>query len=465
MEKPQVSTLKNGLTIITQHTPTKQIYANVTVNVGYRHERPEETSITHFLEHMAASDTTRLTKQEKDSTIRRMRGQTNASTSLERTDYFIRVGNEFTEDAIQMLSDGILRPKFDQKTVDVERKAVQQELIGKATNAPRIAYEQLIRRAFPDTQLDKDILGSVDIVEGHERDTLKAFMDKHYTADNMVLTVVGDVNHQQICDMAEKHFADLRSKPAESRAPLPAAEYRGGMETRDSNENEQISFYMGFEGSGRADAHTNAVDTVMGSILGDGFSSRLMKSLRSDKGLVYSTSAGNIDFHETGVFALSAGTTAKNLGKAVDAMIEEVNRFADTVTEEELETVKASLLGELERSIESPRAVGSNLAVTKAVDGKIYDIDAEIADLQSVTLEEVQQRAREIFSTAPSISAYGKGATESMPPYEEITRKLGKERQLGENGFVRADTPSADRAVADAQVAGRPPVQKQQAMG
>lgn len=465
MDKPQVTTLENGLTVITQQMPTKQIYANVTVDVGYRHEQPEETSITHFLEHMAASDTMRLTKQEKDSTIRKMRGQTNASTNTERTDYYIRVGNEFTEDAIQMLSDGILRPKFDQKTVDVERKAVQQELIGKATNAPRIAYEQLIRKAFPDTQLDKDILGSVDTVEGHERDTLKAFMDKHYTADNMVLTVVGDVKHADICAMAEKHFEGLRPAPAEARSELPEATYRGGMETRDSNENEQISFYMGFEGSGRHDSHTNAVDTVLGSILGDGFSSRLMKSLRSDKGLVYSTSAGNIDFRDAGVFALSAGTTAKNLGKAVEAMIDEVNRFADTVTDEELETVKSSLLGEVERSIESPRAVGSNLALTKAVDGKIYDIDAEIADLQSVTLEEVQQRAREIFSTAPTISAYGKGATENMPSYEDISRKLGKERQLGENGLVRDDAPSTNRTLADAQVTARPPVQQQRSAG
>lgn len=463
MSKPEVSTLPNGLTIITQHMPTKQIYANVTVNVGYRHETHGQSSMSHFLEHMAASDTQRLTKQQKDATIRSMRGQTNASTSMERTDYFIRVGNEYTEDAVQMLADGILRPKFDQKTVDVERKAVQQELIGKSTNAQRIAYEQLLRTAFPGTQVDKDILGSIDIVETQQRDELKAFMDKHYTADNMVLTVVGDVSHEEISAMAEKHFEGLRPSPVEERPAPPYAEYRGGMQTRDSNENEQIFFYMGFEGSGRRDAHDNAVDTVLGSILGDGFSSRLMKSLRSDKGLVYSTSAGNIGFHDNGVFALSAGTTANNLSKAVDAMCDEVNRFADTVTQEELDIVKSSLLGELERSIESPRTVGSTLGFTKAVDGNIYDIDAEIAELQSVTLEDIQQRAKEIFSTAPTISAYGKGATEHMPSYESITEKLGQKRSLGKDGLVRT-SPDADRAVGEARVTARPPVQKQQVL-
>lgn len=460
MTKPQITTLENGLTVITQHQPTKQIYANVMVNVGYRHEKPEETSITHFLEHMAASDTERLTKQEKDSTIRNMRGQTNASTSMERTDYYIRVGNEYTEDAIQMLSDGILRPKFDQKTVDVERKAVQQELIGKSNNAGRIAYEQLMQTAFPGTQVDKDIIGSIDIVENHKRDTLKNFMDKHYTGDNMTLTVVGDVDHQQICDMAAKHFEGLRRSPEEPREPAPFAEYRGGMKIRDSQEAEQISFFVGFEGSGRKDPEKAAADEVLGSILGDGFSSRLMKSLRSDKGLVYTASAGNIDLHDNGVFALSAGTTAENLTPAVNAMCEEITRFADTVTEEEINTVKSALLGDLERSVESPRAVGSALATSQTVDGKLYDIDEEIAQIKNVTLEQVQARAREIFSTAPTISAYGKGAKEHMPSYEDISRKLGKERHLDANGHVRDDAPSADRSVGEAQITAQPEKQR-----
>lgn len=463
MDKPQVTVLENGLTVVTQQMDTKQVYANVAVGVGARHESAEEAGISHYLEHMLASDTERMTSEEQDTLVQDMRGYSNASTNYEKTDYYYRVANEYTEDAIQMLSDSIQRATLDPARIEVERKAVQEELRGDQSDPDRIIYEQLLEVAYPDSGLDKSIGGDIPTVEGHMREDLVAFMDKHYTADKMVLTVVGDVDHEQIVGMAKKHFNNLPQIPKDQQVNARPAEYRGGMRTRSSEETEQVSLFMGFEGTGTNDPDTQMVDNLLGSILGGGFASRLMRSLRSEKGLVYGASAGTIGFQDSGVFVIQAGMNGQNAGLAVDAICDEILKFADTVTEKELASSKNSLLGSLERSVESAESVGGALVSNMTVNGRATSVDEKIDRVNNVTLDQIKARAKEIFSSAPCISAHGKGV-ENIPSYEEITEKLGNKRALGENGLVRPAEPSADRAVSGAQITAQPPA-KQHAVG
>lgn len=463
MEKPQVTTLENGFKIVTQKMDTKQVYANVAVGVGARHESAEEAGISHYLEHMLASDTERMSSEEQDTLVQDMRGYSNASTNYEKTDYYYRVGNEFTEDAIQMLSDSIQRATLDPERIEVERKAVQEELRGRQTDPGTIAYEQLLQVAYPGSGLDKSIGGDVETVEGHMREDLQAFMKKHYSADKMVLTVVGDVDHDQIVGMAKKHFTDLPEIPKNQQVTANPAAYRGGMRTRSSEESEQVTLYMGFEGTGSNDPDTKMVDTVLGSILGGGFASRLMRSLRSEKGLVYTAGAGSISFADSGVFTVNAAMRGENAGEAVKAICEELVKAADTLTEKELSSTKNSLLGSIERSVEDAESIGNSLVSNMTVNGCVSSVDETIDRVNGVTLEQVKARAKEIFSTAPSISAHGKGV-ENLPPYEEITRLLGQERSLDASGLAQDNAPSADRAVANAQIAANPPAQ-QRAVG
>lgn len=463
MDKPQVTTLENGLKVVTLKMPTLQIYADVTVNVGFRHEKPEECGISHFLEHMVASDTQRMDHEEAEVAIDNMRGIMNASTGEERTNYWLRVSNAYQEDAIQMLSDYIIRPKFDETILAKERESIKQEFASYASNPGSIQSYLSSQVCYPGTQLDNDVFSShLSIIDGQDSDTLKAYMQKHYTADNMVLAVVGDVDHEQICDMARKHFADLKPTADVPREEPPFAKYRGGMLVKDSLEQEQTSFTMSFEApGGRRNKASSATDSITSSILGGGFSSPLLKTLRTELGLVYSAGAYANKYPENGTFNIYAETGAKNLPEAIDAICEEINKFADSITEEEVETARNKLIGSAERSIESVSGLGGALATRMAVDKELYDVEATIDNWNNVTVDDVKARIKEVFASPPAIAAYGKDATKYMPSYEEITRKLGKERTLDATGLVVENAPSADRAVGDAQITAQPQQAKQ----
>jgi predicted Zn-dependent peptidase len=461
MNKPQVTTLANGLRVVTQHMDAPQVYTNFATNVGARHETAAESGISHVLEHMLCMDTERYSIDEKVEAVDNMYGTFNATTSYEKTDYHYQVSKEFTEDAVELLADGILRSKLDPDRVRTELGAVQEERRAGANNPARNNYHMMLKNAFPGSGLDRQIIGTEETINTHEREQLLAFMKDNYSADKMVLTVVGDVKHEDIVAMAEKHFADLPTIPKDQqRSEIPAV-YRGGMQTMPSEESQQVSLQIGFHGGNSRDAHQQAVDELLSGIIGGGFSGRLMKNLRTDKGLVYGAGAGNHNFNDNGVFYVQAALNGDNAAKATAAICEEIVRATKDLSQRELDKTRNSTIGEYQRASTNPAVIGSSLAAEMTTTGKASTIDEGIEELKSVTLEEVQARAKEIFASAPTVVAYGKGV-ENIPSYEEITTMLGHPRELDASGLVKEGVPSAQRAAASAKIAGKPAEQQRE---
>lgn len=461
MEKPQVTTLDNGFKIVTQHIPSKQVYTNLAVGVGSRHETEAEAGISHYLEHMLASDTTAMSAEEQNRLVKLMSGYSNASTDYDKTDYFYRASTKHTETLVKMLSDSIQNATLDPKRIEVERKAVQEEMRSALNDPDNIMGNQVMAAAYPGSGLDKDIGGDVETVGKHTRDDLVAFMKKHYTADKMTLTVVGDVTHEQIVEMAKKHFTNLPEIPKNQQIAERPAEYRGGMYSKSSDEQEQVTMQVAFKAAGSEDPKNAMADKVLANILGGGFDSRLMQSLRSDKGLVYSAYAYNQTLRDGGLMILEAGTSTETTKETMEALCEEVVKFIDTVSEEELEAARSDMLGNYERGVESVDSVASLLVKSSTVNGAPRTMEDAISNLNAVTLADVKARAKEVFSSAPCVSAFGKGV-EKLPTYEEITTMLGHPRKLDASGLVAENTPSPDRSAAKAAVAGKPVEQQRE---
>ncbi|MBM3618980.1 MAG: insulinase family protein, partial [Alphaproteobacteria bacterium] len=415
----------------------------------------ETAGISHFLEHMLAADTTRMTVEENAEHLQLMRGTSNASTGQELTDFYYHLGNEHAGEAVRMLADNVLRATLTPERIENERGSIMQEFLGDADDTDQHMWQGIHQIAFPNTGLDKPIDGSKKQISKRTREELIAFRYEHYTGDKMVLTVVGDIDHDQIVKEAREHFADLKkgTAPDAPRESRKMSEYRGGMRATYDKHAEQTDLIMAFESSGSGDAQNNLLDSVIANILAGSFSSRLFKSLRNDTGLVYSVNADTQHYEGNGILTISTSTTAKDTQQTMDLLCKELRDFPASVTQKELEHSKAELIGGIERSMGDLESIGDNLG--DAVMNKDPDtsLTKTISRLQSLTLEEVQARAAKVLSSAPTIMASGNKA-HKMPPYEEITRKLGQERHVDASGLVAEKLPSADRSLRGAIVAG-----------
>ncbi|MBM3618833.1 MAG: hypothetical protein FJX23_09890, partial [Alphaproteobacteria bacterium] len=452
--KPEVTVLENGLKVITQRMPTKQIFANVRVGSGERNETAEQAGLATIASETSDAASQRFSIAEKSEAVANLRGVFSSRCGLETTNFNIRAANEFTGEALQILAENFTAPRFGAEDVEKQRDIVQKTFKSTALDAQYNTTEQLNRMAFPGSQMDKDSLGSSDIVGKQSFEAVKQFRDQHYTADNMILSVVGDVDHAEIVKLAKAQFGGIKAHPETPRPPVPKATYRGGMEIKSNDASDQVTLRIGFEGSDSSDPKTIQVDSLLASILGGGFSSRLLSKLRSEKGLVYGVGAGNSPMKDCGLFVIATGTHQDKVGQVMDTIAEEVTKFAATVTQKELDTVKNDKLGTYERALAEPTSVSSLLS-NKLAKGEVWDVKESIQTIKDVTLDDIKKRATEIFSTAPAIAAFGKGV-EKLPSYEEISEKFGKRRTLDASGLAVDTAPAHDRSVKGAEVSAQP---------
>lgn len=456
MEESRISKLDNGLTVVTQRVSgSPQAYARLAVNVGARDENSETAGISHFLEHMLMADTERMTVEESAEHLQLMRGTSNASTGNELTDFYYHLGNEYAGEAVRMLADNVLKSTITPGRLENERGSIMQEFVGDADDSDQKMWNGVFQVAFPGTGLDKPIDGTRKQIAARTRDELLEFKDKHYTGGNMVLTVVGDVDHDTIVKEAETHFDGLKptSEGQNSHKHREKSDYRGGMRATYDKHAEQTDLIIGFESSGSGDAQANMLDSIVANMLAGGFSARLYKSLRNDTGLVYSISADTMHFQGNGLLTITTSTAAEDTEKTLGLLSKELREFPATVTQKELEHSKAELIGGIERSMGDLESVGEMLG--DAVMNKDPDTSMAktIARLQAITLEEVQERAAKVLSSAPTIMATGNKA-HKLPSYEDITSKLGKERSLDASSLAVEYTPSTNRGLRGAVVAG-----------
>jgi predicted Zn-dependent peptidase len=175
--KTHLTTLPNGLRIVTERMPALGSAAiGLWVDAGGRHEHEDQNGIAHFLEHMAFKGTKRRTALRIAEEIEDVGGYINAYTSREMTAYYARVLEADVPLALDVISDIVLNPLFEEKEIEVERHVILQE-IGQAIDTPDdIIFDWLQEAAFPDQALGRTILGPAERVSSFGRKDLRRFV-------------------------------------------------------------------------------------------------------------------------------------------------------------------------------------------------------------------------------------------------------------------------------------------------
>ena len=240
----RLTTLPNGLRIVTEHMPgLKSASAGVWVMAGGRHERPEQNGIAHFLEHMAFKGTKRRTALQIAEEIEDVGGYINAYTSREMTAYYARVLEADVALALDVIGDIVLNPAFDAKEIEVERHVILQE-IGQALDTPDdIVFDWLQEVSYPDQAFGRTILGPQERVSSFSRKDLQGFVKENYGPAQMILAAAGAVDHDAIVAQAEAIFGGLKARPQKAFEP---ATFKGA-ERREVKDLEQVHFAMAFD--------------------------------------------------------------------------------------------------------------------------------------------------------------------------------------------------------------------------
>lgn len=402
--KVEISSLSNGLTIITDPMPgLRSAAVGVWVNAGTRNETRRQMGLSHMLEHMAFKGTKRRSTRDISEEIESVGGYLNAYTSREQTAFHARVLTADIPLAIDLLSDILTAPAFEQNELERERHVVLQE-IGQVRDTPDdIVFDMLQSAIYPGQPMGFPILGEEATVSSFTQEDLREYMAAHYRAPNMMLISSGAVDHAQIVDAASRLFAPLL--PGQPGQPFRAL-YSPG-DARETAELEQVHVAYAFPGVSNIDPDYYVAQVYV-TALGGGMSSRLFQEAREKRGLCYSISAFAQGAQDSGILGIYTGTGEKEAGEISAVIAGEMAGLAETATEAEVARARAQLKSGLLMGLERPGARAEQIASQYFAFGRILSIEEMIEKLEAVDAAAVRKFGTQVMNNAqPSMAAIG----------------------------------------------------------
>jgi zinc protease len=390
--------LKNNLTVIVhQDKSTPMACLNIIYDVGARDEDENKTGFAHLFEHLMFGGSVNI--HNYDEPLQMVGGENNAFTTNDITNYYCTVPKENIETAFWLESDRMLSLAFDAKSLEVQRSVVIEEFKQRYLNQPYgdvwLLLRPLIYKVHPYkwATIGKEIKH----IEDATMADVKAFFKLHYNPSSAVLVVAGDVEFDQVKQLAEKWFEPIdggikpkRNLPVEP----PQTEYRSLTVERDVPIN---SIYRAYRMCARTDAEYHTVD-VLSDLLSRGNSSRLYKNLIKDKQLFSDIHAYVMGDFDKGLFVIS-GKVNDNISieeaeAGIDAEIAKMQN--ELVDDTELQKCKNKVESTVTYSETDVLNKATNLAISELL-GDANLINLEIENYQKVTAKQVQKQAKLIL--------------------------------------------------------------------
>lgn len=395
----QKSELANGLRVITSHMPyTRSVSTTVLVGVGSRNETPERSGVSHFVEHLLFKGTERRpTPEEISGTVEGVGGILNAGTEQELTAYWCKVAKPAAEGCIDLLIDMLRNSLYDPGEVERERSVLLEEQ-NMVKDSPSYRVETLIEgMLWPDHPLGWDVAGTRESVSKITREMILEHVADFYVPSNIVVSVAGDVNHDEIMGQIDGLCAgwDTQIAPASQRFTDNQQAPKLKIQNRRT---EQSHISIALPGLPMTDPELYALD-LLSVALGEGMSSRLFVEIREKRGLAYDIHSTVAYFADCGAFFINAGVDPKKVYVAVDTILTEISRLKEGVTSEELERAKQLATGRMLLRMEDTRAVSSWFASQEMLLGHVHKMDEVVGNIESVTAEQILSLANRLLKT------------------------------------------------------------------
>jgi zinc protease len=277
--------LPNGLRVILSREDRAPIVAvNLWYDVGSRHEKPGKTGFAHLFEHMMFQGSANVAKGEHFALVQAAGGTANATTWLDRTNYFETLPSHELELALWLESDRLasLLPAMTQEKIDNQRDVVKNERRWSVDNQPYGSWDEKLQGLlFPDTHpYHHSTIGSMADLDAASLADVGEFFSSYYAPNNAVLTIAGDFDPDAAMGLIEKHFGPIPANPSIPPAPSTVIDPIIGTEVREELSDQvplprvYAAYRMPVFGTDGYDALEVAVD-----VLGSGRASRLYGTL------------------------------------------------------------------------------------------------------------------------------------------------------------------------------------------
>ena len=433
LKSVQRTKLPNGITLLTRTQKGSGVVAiNTWVEAGYFHEPDEVAGMAHLFEHMFFKGSKKFPGAEQISQeLALVGGQSNAGTIYDYTSYYFVVPKEGFVRAMEIQADALIQPLFHAEELKKEAEVVIEESNRKLDNPPAVSLERMFATSFQQHRMRRWRIGSNEVLRNINRENLIAFFQTLYRPENIILSISGDITHDEAARIANDTFGKLETGKLDKKYGPKEPEqkqFRFGSSSADIKQGYSV---YGWQTAGVGHKDELALD-LLGTILGDDRSSRLYVNVVSPDA-ASTIEAFHLTFEDIGILSIQASFDEKNRSNVDRKTLAEVERMkAHGPNAYELQLAKNKYESFLIFSLEDALGQAQTLAQYEARYG--YEaLRDKLLELQQIKPQQIQDVAKRYLTTekltlyhyqpkgTPEMSqdkafAFVRQATASAPP-------------------------------------------------
>ncbi|MCT4544170.1 MAG: insulinase family protein [Vallitalea sp.] len=403
----KMKTMDNGICVIGEENPyVRSIALGIWIKNGSVDENENNNGISHFIEHMMFKGTNKRTARDIADEMSEVGGRINAFTGKEYMCYYAHTLDNHIDVALDVLSDMLLNSKISEEDMEKEKGVIIEEINMYEDSPEEIVHDLIQEKAYSGSSLSYNILGTKESVNSFTREDVKEYMEKHYIPDNIVISVVGKYDFDEMFDKISSKFSVLKKKDKIDR--VKELGYKKCFVTKDKDI-EQVHLCMSFPSVNYLSKDIYIL-SILNAILGGGINSRLFQSIREEKGLAYSIYSYAETYNITGMMNIYAASNPTQIEEVIKAAMEEINLLLEKgIDIKELNKAKEQLKSNLIIGFENMNSRMSGYGKIKLMLDKIKSQDEIIEGINAVDLDGFLRFARETFNyDKMSISLVGR---------------------------------------------------------
>ncbi len=385
--------LKNGLTLVACCLPTDSVAIQATVKVGSNYETDRIRGISHFIEHLLFEGTTSRTGQEIASAIEGVGGSFGAFTSNTRTGYHIKILKKHLGRAVEILADMLMHPAFNPETIEKERSIILSEIKTRQDEPHSYQWELFHRTLFTKNNAQHPVIGYPSCISSITRKDLMAYFKKHYSANNIILTLCGNFSDAQLKEVIQT-FEALPSSGIIPYAWLQEPRLQKVKETAEQRRIQHSYLVLGYPSVSRAHEDSYTLD-VIEAILGMPLSGRLFRHIRQEKALCYDIGVYHDADVSYGCFAVHLSTDKSKLAEAQQLLLDELHQV-DSISRQELDDAKNYIEGSLALSLEDTERRADTLGFWEYAGG-VRLFTCSLQKIRAVTQSDLTRVKKKYF--------------------------------------------------------------------
>jgi zinc protease len=382
--------LDNGLQyILEERKGTGVVAVQVWVKTGSMYEEGKTAGITHFIEHLIFKGTEKVKSNEMASRIESLGGNINAFTSHDNTVYHIVVPKDAFEEGFSILIDAVKNPAFPEEELEKEKKVILEEIKMGEDDPQRKLFKELFSLSYKGNPYGRPIIGYEDTVKGISRDDIRKYFKTHYSPDNMVIVITGDFEEKKAGELIKEHLAGKSIDNKVSFAKKEGNEANGSKEKLIEQNIRESYLAFSYNIPSITNEDMPALE-VLGTILGDGESSRLQQQLKNKKGIVTDSSTYLFIPKEEGLFIIYATFKGKDYSLIVKEIEKEISRLRkEGPTPLEIQKAKNMIRASYVYSTETVQGKARQIGNFQTLTGDPHFVDNFLAKVDRVSADDI----------------------------------------------------------------------------